>query len=348
MATQVKNATTEIPTLVSFEEGLASHSTGQYPHELASRAIDLSELRRTMDPLETISASPEAQERLARTLLVGVGACEEALHRAGAHDTLTNATAMMQLDAAYALARADSNNGKREAMSLTSKAIEKLGKTDFTPESSFDDDAATRLFTATSAKAMRIHLRSALAHEELEGEKLEQSEILSRRMLGGLIKQSVGQLEMMSDWYNTSAVRGKEKSELSGRLFELLVFTHQLTKWYRSDDLSTRQVRFALDREDEPHIGFPNPKHSFDVVTINQGQTPELRQLKGVDRGDEYASEITMVTRNLKPQRLAESSPQIVAAFQTLLDQGATGQELSSAWRSLNQQFTEKKTPKVS
>lgn len=319
----------------------------QYPATDAAHSIE--NLRFELDPVATVLAPEAAQWRLGKALMLGAHTSRLALEhytkRNNGNPLIANLYKSnipnLELDAAYSLAR--TKHGKATAAALLGQVLKVTDSPDFTQKDKWYRVKDSRnLFTRLSAMALSINLRNEIARESANADRISQTAIATRSLLGGLIHKSVDQLEGMSAMYAERRATDKDgKMDMSGRLFELMIFTNELVKWYRDPDFNRRHVRFGLDREDRPEIGFPKPRRSFDVVTIDHEGGIGLLQMKGGE-SEAYAQPITMVMRTQSAPDYIANMPNVVQGFKTLLRPSASDKERKDAQAIIDASFEEK------
>jgi hypothetical protein len=211
-----------------------------------------------------------------RSLGVGASACRE-------HVKISRE---MRTDMVYQLLELPGRG--YQASEHINSLMQEIPEVDFAAEGArYNDSDCMDLFTRYSLMTSRVYCRATIASETLQGDKLAEAETISRALLGGIITKATQQLEAMCKMNEDRSYSQDQAWELRGRIFELMRFMYFLSEWRGEPDPSSMYVRFASEREDEPHNGYVVPNRSFDLV-VRRGDGIYLEQDKTKGRPEDY------------------------------------------------------------
>lgn len=186
-----------------------------------------------------------------------------------------------------------------------------------------------------SARAMLLHMDARAAAEKGRGQHVRQAvDNVLRSSLAGLIKDTVTGLGDVYGLYKRSLNAGKDGTNVSGRLVEVMYFGYQLLDAYRNDTLLKDSFpRFAFTREDRARTGYNPLPRKFDVAVVNtrNPETSRLVQVKN-SSGRKYDPAIEV----WRPKRdVVTNAEHITQLFKDIVNKDSP----DAAWRGLVSYF---------
>ncbi len=280
-----------------------------------------------IDGVDTVrSVDPMERQSYVRSLSIGAGACRE-------HVTISRE---MRTDMVYQLLELP-GHGDQATVHINS-LMQEIPEVDFTAEGArYNDADCLDLFTRYSLMASRVYCRATVAAETLQGAGLAEAQTISRALLGGVITKGTQQLEAMCKMNKDNSYTQDQALQLRGRIFELMRFMYFLSEWRSTDDPSSIYVRFASEREDEPHNGYVTPTRSFDlVVRRSNGVYLEQDKTKGRPEDYAYAEPIRVVVPKIPLIKLLGDPTRLLNNFKAIGARDASPSSIKVAREDLD------------